>query len=66
MIDIKNLNVIETKDGVPIKLFATVKNKSNAIYANQVGIKSAGLISTEFFQPIDSFEKSYAESKGYL
>lgn len=50
------MNVIETKDGVPIKLFATVKNKSNAIYANQVGIKSAGLISTEFFQPIDSFE----------
>lgn len=49
-----NYNLVKTKNEVPIKLFATIKNIANAIYAKHIGIKSAGLISTEFFQSIDS------------
>lgn len=46
----QNLNVVNTKDNIPIELFASVKNIQNAKIANKLGVKSAGLISTEFFQ----------------
>ena len=46
----QNLNIVNTKDNIPIELFASVKNIQNAKIANKLGVKSAGLISTEFFQ----------------
>lgn len=46
----KNLNTINTKDNISIELFATVKNISSATIANKLGVKSAGLVSTEFLQ----------------
>lgn len=57
----QNLNIINTKDNTAIELFATVKNTKNAIIANKLGIKSAGLISTEFFHLSNhlSFDDSF-------
>lgn len=44
-----DLNVVQTVDGTNIELYATIKNCKNASLAQKIGIKSAGLISTEFF-----------------
>lgn len=44
-----NLNVVQTVDGTNVELYATIKNCKNASFAKKIGIKSAGLISTEFF-----------------
>ena len=57
----QNLNIINTKDNTAIELFTTVKNTKNAIIANKLGIKSAGLISTEFFHLSNhlSFDDSF-------
>ena len=46
----EKLNTINTKDNISIELFATIKNTKNAVIANKLGVNSAGLISTEFFQ----------------
>ena len=44
-----NVNIVQTVDGTNIELYATIKNCKNAMFAKKIGIKSAGLISTEFF-----------------
>lgn len=44
-----DLNIVQTLDGTKIELYATIKNCKNASLAKQLGIRSAGLISTEFF-----------------
>lgn len=41
-------NKVQTIDGTEISFYATIKTYKNALFAGQLGIKSAGLISTEF------------------
>lgn len=59
-----NLNIVKTIDGTNIELYATIKNYKNAILAKKIGIKSAGLISTEFFYLNGNL--SYDECKNML
>ncbi len=55
----KNINIVRTIDGKPIKLFATVKNPENAIQAQEIGVRNAGLVCTEFFY--SSYETSTSD-----
>jgi len=59
-----DLNIVQTLDGTKIELFATIRNYKNASLAKQLGVKSAGLISTEFFYLKNSL--SYDECRNTL
>lgn len=41
-------NKVQTLNEIEIQLYATIKNYKNALLARQLGVKSAGLVSTEF------------------